>query len=205
MTGWNLPKLNAMHNPEYKLCVKVNKPSDITLYNILIMSMKQIMGITYCMSLLHEQVGLAMLVVLPILIGALSNFDSIQAHLASHHYSNVINLHQLAGHVIKHGENETNTEFVKCSESVAAQLAETTPSWWRRIQIISSWMSWGLLYFLGYCFMFVCIWPMLLLTPFIFGIALMCEVDPGIEMEWHYLRLCRYWTWFMAAKVWRYS
>jgi len=200
LEGWNLPRLNSLHNPDFNLSVICSKPSRISYYNILIMSMRYILGIAYCISFLHQKAGMAVLVVLPILIGATANYDSIQQILSSHHYTNVLTLRPPSGHVIEPGEYETDPNFVKCDEMHPAHSSVSAPPW-LPFKIVVSWMWWGLLYYLGYCLIFVVVWPTLLLTPFIFGVGIMCDVDPGLEMRWEYRRLARYWAWFMAAKV----
>eukprot|EP00483_Globobulimina_turgida_P012390 UN12413 len=47
----------------------------------------------------------------------------------------------------------------------------------------------------------LCCWPLLLLTPFVFGFSVMCNIDPGLEHKWSMRQFCRYWSAFMAIKV----
>lgn len=150
------------------------------------------------MSLLNPTLGLILLVVLPILIGAMSNCDSIQRDLSSHHFKNVMTLHPPTGHQVIPGDDHQKTVLMKCDN---AKLQRSPPPFWLPYKMRLQWLFWGTIYFSGYCLIFVSIWPTLMLTPFIFGLGLMCELDPGLEMEWSYHRLCRYWAWFMAVKV----
>lgn len=52
-----------------------------------------------------------------------------------------------------------------------------------------------------YSLIMLCLWPILLLTPFIFGCCIMCHIDPGLEFDHPMKTFMRYWAAFMSAKV----
>lgn len=53
----------------------------------------------------------------------------------------------------------------------------------------------------GYSCLMICVWPILLLTPFVFGFGILCHVDPGLQRHWSMRQFCRYWSCFMSIKV----
>ena len=47
----------------------------------------------------------------------------------------------------------------------------------------------------------LCVWPIILLTPFAFGFGVLFEIDFGLETEWPLQVFCRHWSAFMSIKV----
>ena len=55
--------------------------------------------------------------------------------------------------------------------------------------------------FVGYFFLSMLLYPATFLTPFPFGLSIMCQVDFGLETHWPMQQLCRYWSGFLSIKL----
>ena len=94
LEGFNIPNLSSFHNQDYTQNIGIISPNFITMYTLVIFSLKYIIGIVYCLCNINIYIGAISIFLLPITIGTSMNIDSIHQKLNKSIYKNVLNLYK---------------------------------------------------------------------------------------------------------------
>eukprot|EP01084_Bolivina_argentea_P099710 179207_1 len=187
LEGFNIYDISLFRNNDYNQPLKLISPNEIDCYCILLLSLKYIIGIVYCLCVINYYLGIIAIFLFPIIIGVMSNLDNIFKRLYESTYQDIIAFYQHADHEYE----QLNTDDTATCD---IQQIHDKESKWRYFFRFNG-------YLCGYSLLMLCCWPILFLTPFVFGFSILCNIDPGLENKWTMRQFCRYWSAFMSVKV----